>query len=70
MIEKVSKTQEVRRKYEAQIAELSSENAFMRQVIDQMRREEEREVQSLVETLEEKRKDDIQKLRTLYLAGK
>jgi hypothetical protein len=67
VIEKVSKTAEIRRRYEAQVAELPSDNSLMRQVVEQIRREEEREVAALVEVLEAKRKEDIQKLRSLYL---
>ncbi len=67
VIEKVSKTAEIRRRYEAQVAELPSDNSLMRQVVEQIRREEEREVAVLVEVLEAKRKEDIQKLRSLYL---
>lgn len=66
-MEKVSKTAEIRRRYEAQVAELPADNALMRQVVQQVRREEEREVTVLVEALEVKRKEDIQKLRSLHL---
>ena len=52
VIEKVTKTAETRRRYEAQVTELAADNALMRQVVEQVRREEEREVAALVEALE------------------
>lgn len=67
VIEKVNKTAEIHRRYESQLAELSPDNTLMRQIIDQIRIAETQEIAALVESLETKRKEDIQKLRDLHL---